>query len=177
MQRWLFPVHPQFNITHIYGKSRASTLIKWEAFISACFDTSHLIPAPVVQVNAYSIYWEHLMAKKSFNYGVTFVNARLSVRDKKDVEAWIAKQDWLSTEFVANMIADGYKCTFSYDDNNDCVIYSMTGKEDQTHNAKKCLVTRAATLEDAVMVAAYKHIVMFDQGDWGEGDGAQQAWG
>jgi len=152
-------------------------------------DCDHLLkviqPLPFLDLNppisptivGFYFEWRAVMAAQRKDYSVEFVNITISTSDKPKFEAWVQNEQADIFELLTHILASSYKVSTSLDQSNDCYIASFTGKEDCRYNAKKCLTSRAGTLEEALWLNLYKHFAICDQGDWGAGSNSQSAWG
>lgn len=108
------------------------------------------------------------MAKQKNNYGVEFVVINLNDAQKQDFVVWAEKNLKSIFKHVAELTQDGYKLSFSSDFENDCFIVSMTGSDTAPYNVKNCFSSRSQNLEEATLLAIYKHIVIAQEKSWTE---------
>lgn len=136
-----------------------------------------VIPPVLASIDGLYFSWRITVAKLKQNYGVEFVNITVSTADKAQFDSWVGSQNVELTEIMTHIISSGYKLSVSLDQNNDCYICALTGTEDQRWNAKKCMTSRADSIEEAIWLAAYKHVVICGAGDWGESNSRNTTWG
>lgn len=146
-------------------------------FIRRPLPEFRVIPPILASIEGLYFSWRITVAKIKQNYGVEFVNITVSTADKNKFDAWVGTQTVELAEIMTHIITSGYKLSVSLDQNNDCYICALTGTEDQRWNSKKCMTSRADSIEEAIWLAAYKHLVICDGGDWGESNSRSIAWG
>lgn len=172
---FIAPTEVQFHyVTKREYHSSAQNLYTWTRY---CFGTYAGISGLRATLYINILNERHIMAKQARGFDVIFVEIRLTEDDKKAVEKWANEGSYDAADFVGAMNYNNYKVSSSYDQVHDCFIVSLTGKPDQKDNPGKCLVSRGKTWDDAVCVAAYKHIVLCKEGDWGAGDKRVEDWG
>ena len=116
-----------------------------------------------------------LMARKR-DFGVTFVNIRLTLADKDAFLSWVNKEK-IDIEKALNYCAEkGYKLSCTYDDDNVCWIVSLTGTKHAARNEKFSFSTRGEDVLEAICLAFYKSVVVCEDGDWTDFE-TDVAWG
>lgn len=101
------------------------------------------------------------------SWTVEFSTLRLSAADKKDFIAWAKNHaDDMWMVYYPDLLQSGIKCSMSYDSDNDCFIFSMTCKDPSSENHNVCMVSRAGSHEEAMLIGLYKHMVICDNQAW-----------
>jgi len=67
---------------------------------------------------------------------------------------------------VNEALQANHKISFSYSEQNDSYICSVTGKPDECDNAKKCFTSHAKSYTQALWVAMFKYHVIWNKGVW-----------
>lgn len=85
-----------------------------------------------------------------------FVACELTTADRDLLEqgAMSYEDAW---EGLVDIIPEGYKLSFSWDDKNDTFTASLTGGAGTGDNAGWCLTGRGSSLDGAIISLAYKH--------------------
>jgi len=104
--------------------------------------------------------------KNRSNFGdVEFVNFKFDKDTKAQFQAWFETKGNTVIEAIFNTLQADNKMSVSYDNQNDCFIGSMTGK-DGSLNPKKCLTIRSSEWFKAMAACAYVHTIIFDGEIW-----------
>ena len=125
--------------------------------------------------------WVHAMAgkqnKKAPAWGaMEFINVTLTEQQKDEFKSWSKKQSASIADDIGQVMVDDYRLSCNWDDNNQCFIATLTGKEDQDFNSGKALSARSDDWYEAIALALYKHMVIFDGKKW-TGEGTKNNWG
>lgn len=107
---------------------------------------------------------------------IEFVNRNLDADEGEKFKVWAKGVDNESGTLISEIMVDDYKLSVTYDDNNECFIATITGKDEQRHNPNKALSARSDNWYEAVMMALYKHLVLFGGGKWSGGT-QRNNWG
>lgn len=99
-----------------------------------------------------------------------FVDYQLSDDEKSACSTWSELPSTDLLEEANNICADGYRITFTRDKKNSCVVVTVIGKTVGNSNDNRGMSTRHATIEIALLMAVYKHIEIFNGGEWSESD-------
>jgi hypothetical protein len=123
---------------------------------------------PYVCCNVSYLSILELTVKKSnrFKSNIEFVTLKLTSQDKTKFDDWATKEGGKIFKMLVEVNEGGYKVSISPDFQNSCVIASITGTDNSTHNVGLCMTSRAEDVQEALMVMCYKHFVMADGGDW-----------
>lgn len=102
------------------------------------------------------------MARKKLNqFSTKFAAVKLSVADRKKFQDWKkdngADGDVLYTELVRG----GWKGSQSYDQENDCFIWSMTQRNERDINYDVCVTSRSDNMYEAMLLGIYKLLVLY----------------
>lgn len=106
------------------------------------------------------------MKNKRFNKQIEFVTLRLTTADKEKFAVWEKANTPKIFKYLNELSEGGYKVSISPDFNNSCIIASITGTENSTANVGLCMTSRAESVEEAIMLACYKHFELCAADDW-----------
>jgi hypothetical protein len=129
------------------------------------------------EVSGWLKNWEYTEMAGRTRYGTEFVNLRLSLEQKPQFEVWAKENQDDLFNYLVNMVADGYKISINLDANNDCIIVAVTGTDNNRTNRGRCMTSRSHDAIEALLMAIFKHVVLCDGGDWGEGENKASDWG
>lgn len=107
-----------------------------------------------------------------------FVAVNLTEEEKKQFRlAYKDKPNDLLNP-LDGFLKNGYKISLSYDQQNNCVLASMTGKDPASPNYNYVMTSRAADAWESLALALFKHYQVCDDEDWG-GDTREdgRSWG
>ena len=96
----------------------------------------------------------------------TFVQCSLDAEEKKHFAKWTEKEKANLDTLVIEVIQTGHKISFSFNDNSDSFIVSVTGKPEGCINASMCYTSHAKDYVTALWVALYKFHVIWSKGVW-----------
>jgi hypothetical protein len=100
--------------------------------------------------------------KGNFNAGtVKFCAISLDTEGKAKARLWLDKHGKDLDTFAVQMVRDGWKSTFSWDDYNDCFIASATCKDERDANFDICCTSRSDNMWDAMLLNYYKIYVLY----------------
>lgn len=105
-------------------------------------------------------------AQRQSDFSTEFVRCELTSEDKKDFAGWVKKPPKSIDDLVVEILQSNHKIGFSYAENTDSFIVSVTGKPDDCDNAKKCYTSHAKDYTTALWVALYKFHVIWKGGVW-----------
>lgn len=121
---------------------------------------------------AMDYYSEIIMARKKSpgakgsEYNTTFVRYTLTAADKKAFEKFVEKPPMDIDSLVNEVLQSNHKISFSYNDNSDSYIVSVTGRAEDCDNANKCYTSHAKTYTQALWVAMFKFHVIWNKEPW-----------
>lgn len=107
-------------------------------------------------------------SKPQTNWSTTFVRCELTSDQKRDVPTWVKKNDKSLDDLVISLLQANYKLSYSFNDQTDSFICSITGKPEGCDNASKVLTAHAKDYGTALWVVLYKHYVLFKGEIWEE---------
>lgn len=96
----------------------------------------------------------------------TFIRCELSSENKKELVKWSEKQRENIDDLVTEVVQTGHKISFSFNDNSDSFICSVTGKPEDCDNANKCYTSHGKTYVMALWVALFKFHVIWQREPW-----------
>lgn len=99
-------------------------------------------------------------------FSTEFVRCELTTDDKKELAKWHAKPPMTQTDLLTEVLQANYKVSFSFNDNSDSFIVSVTGKSEGCNNPNKCYTSHAKTPDLALWVALFKYHVIWKGGVW-----------
>jgi hypothetical protein len=118
-------------------------------------------------------WWENLIMargkKQNDNQSFTpisFVQCNLSAQEKKEFAKWAVSERENMDTLVVEILQSGHKLGWSFNDNSDSFIVSITGKPDGCINASKCNTSHAKDYLTAMWVALFKFHVIWRKGVW-----------
>lgn len=130
-------------------------------------------------------YWYHYtkedyimsVRKDDLNLSFEFVDLRLTEGDKESFNKFLKTPQADLDAMTLDLLAEGYKISFSYDQRHDCVICSITGTKEAKYNSGLILTSRAADYNEALALGLYKHFVIFNRSKWKSTDKDSNRWG
>jgi len=103
---------------------------------------------------------------QKFKSNIEFLTLKLTSQDREKFDVWAKEGTKKTWPMLRELYEGGYKVSISPDFNNQCVIVSLTGTDNSTHNVGYCMTSRAEDVQEAILIACYKHFVMADGADW-----------
>lgn len=104
-------------------------------------------------------------AKTSNEWTSIFVRCDLDKSTKEQVKTWDPKYE-ATLDGIDQLLADGYKVSFSPDKYHDCVGCFISHPETTHKHHGQCLTARGPNWLSAAKVAVFKHFTVLAQ-DWG----------
>lgn len=95
-----------------------------------------------------------------------FINMRLDDEQRGDFNVWFSENSVEISRLLDDAVGDGVKFGLAYDDEHECYISTFTGALVGGSNERYTCTSRAATMVEAIGLAAWKHFVL-TQGDYG----------
>jgi len=92
----------------------------------------------------------------------TFIQVELSDAEREKCKAWDYDELTAFTD-IENLMADGYKVTFRWDEYSECQACWILPAKDDPLNAGLILTGRGSTPHKAFKQAMYKHEVLFER--------------
>lgn len=105
-----------------------------------------------------------------------FAALSLSTEDEKRFTEWVTQQKVEPVEAMKKFTGDGFKISVSwvFDQNSFCLSVIGT-KETRLHDGM-VMTSWSDDLEEVILIAAYKHYVVCDGGEWPTRENTQR-WG
>jgi len=164
---------------------RYSTEHEHRAFVIPSFEVPQLYPAQVSLMfpnieftrsakassrNANALIWLYLFLErltimsgkklpknsKRDDFGVEFINYRLSTEEKADYTEWLQKTKPEFERVFVDMLTAEIKVGFSIDAQRSCFICSVTPKGEKDVNSGKCMISRSDEYDEALFINLYK---------------------
>ena len=115
--------------------------------------------------------------KKYTNFNqVEFINRNLLEEEKKSFTTWAKAETERIPDLLGQIMVDDYKVSCTWNDQNQCYIATLTGKEDCKFNPHKALSARSDDWFEALAMVTFKHLILFRSGKW-EGETTRNNWG
>lgn len=95
-----------------------------------------------------------------------FASLTLSSSDEKKFLEWIAETKMTAIGSASGFLGEGYKLSVSWVVSSNAFCLSVIGTDDCSHNKDVILTNWSDDLEEVFLLAAYKHIVLADSGEW-----------
>lgn len=92
----------------------------------------------------------------------SFADVKLNASEKDAYLAWVKKSDANSLDALERLVMDSYRVSTKYDYNNMCVVVSLTQQDNKHVNSGLVIMSRAADVDDALLLSAYKVFVLFE---------------
>jgi hypothetical protein len=96
----------------------------------------------------------------------TTVHSDLTAAQRTAFLAWGEPDYAYIADGLSELVGDYYKISLSFDGRRNKVLATLTGKEDQKHNAYLMLQAHHATPLQALWLVMYKHFEIAHRGDW-----------
>jgi hypothetical protein len=95
-----------------------------------------------------------------------FVQFTLNEAQKDQFREWYKEQGSSCFDDLKGLLASGYKVSLAGDDNNNCVIATLTCKEPTDPNYAYCLSSRATDAWEALAMCLFKTFELCEDADW-----------
>lgn len=119
------------------------------------------------------IDWSENMAR---NKDWTFSPLKLTRSDVDKLEIFVEAHEH-DLQMIFDIFADDHlKFSASYVTDKDSWVVTLTPKEDNSFNSRISMTSWAATVQEALWIAAYKHIEICDRKAWPKEDTSAN-WG
>lgn len=97
------------------------------------------------------------------------INVPLTTSELKKFDEWARENLGDIEELCRHVMSAGYKIGISYHDDSGSFIATLTGKDvDHCENKRMSMSSWSREMDDAIMMAVYKHVVVFSEGAWQE---------
>lgn len=111
---------------------------------------------------------EHIevISKMAKNWQKDFASIPLSEKDKEPLRLYTEELEGNPFVALENLLGLGYKVSILWSENSMSFIVSVIGTEDTKYNQTKVLSSFTDALEEAFFMAAYKHFILAEAGEW-----------
>ena len=96
----------------------------------------------------------------------TMISFKLTDEELSQFEVWLDRKDVGLEGTIHSLLIDGFKNGVSWDGYNDCFIASLTCKEETDVNTGQCLLSRSTHWQEALLLNAFKHYILFERRKW-----------
>ena len=96
----------------------------------------------------------------------TFAALTIDANRAKDYAEWAGKNAMGIAEIAENFLGEGYKLSIVWVTDSNAFCLSVIGTDDMRVNADAIMSSWSDDLEETFMIAAYKHFVLCDNGEW-----------
>lgn len=110
-------------------------------------------------------------SRKTGDY--TFVRLTLNAAEKKGALAYQQRGADLIDASLTDVLKSGHKVSFSYNETNDAVTCTFTGKPDESVNEYRMLTSFGSSWWVALCVNLFKHEDYYKSGVWEDMDNAE----
>lgn len=139
---------------------------------------------PLCMLNSFMLERENKLArtkgtrtKKESSFGdYSFIRVSLDATEKEAAIKWVSRAADELDAALTVVLKSGHKCSFSYNETNDSVTCTFTGKPDESINEYKMLTSFASSWWQALAVNLYKFHELFKGGVW-ESEADEEAFG
>lgn len=97
---------------------------------------------------------------------IRFIRYKLNSVEKKHYKGWAVEFKHEILPMLGQLVDSGNKVSLSFDGKNDTYICSVTCNDAKQAHADCCMVSRAGSPDDALLVALYKAHVIFAEVTW-----------
>ena len=94
-----------------------------------------------------------------------FVDIRLTVEQRNEFATWEKREGPDLITFLQSLADDGYRVGVTWSGEHQAYTVSLTGRKSGGVNEGLCMTSFARTLDTAMWLAIYKHVVVAE-GDW-----------
>lgn len=105
--------------------------------------------------------------KRQFKTQWSYADIDLDHDQREDFTKWMEANSDAIFEQLPLVLADGYKLSVVYKPEREAWIATLTGMPDAVANVNVSMSSFHQTVEDALGLALYKHVVIANGGDWG----------
>lgn len=116
-----------------------------------------------------------LMAKKD-KFQWSFVTTQLTEAEKEQFETYKAEQEGFTIIRLVELLERGYKVSARIDLERDIWIVALTGTDQSSHNIETTMTSRHHTLQDCLLLAIFKDVIIASEGEWRDNSSDTQ-WG
>lgn len=116
-----------------------------------------------------------IMASKGFDW--TFVNIKLTEKDKKGLIAYIADREDTVEHVLEHLTLSGYKVSVSYSDSQKAYIATCSGTDRVPDNNKQSISSMSGNPIESIFMTGYKVEVVTKNGKWSDYEVDNIPWG
>lgn len=113
---------------------------------------------------SFCVDYEDKMAKSKGNFNL--IDYRLSETELDAFEAWAKQKPPSFASMMAELATMNYKLSLTFVENSESWCASITGKEDAKFNSGATITTWGDDVEEAILMAFFKVVVIFEKGKW-----------
>jgi len=106
----------------------------------------------------------------------TFAAVSIGAKDEKKFTEWAQSNSVTPVEAANALLGRGYKISISWVVNSNAFCVSLIGTPTSKTNDGVIMTSWSDDLEEAILIAAYKHLEMCGDGAWPTRDDTQR-WG
>jgi len=105
--------------------------------------------------------------ENSENFGnLKFANISMREDEKNQFMDWYAVARDDIDEWLSQLIDDSYRLTLKFNYNDRCYQTSVTQQDTKHENFGSCMVTRAGSVEEVILLTLWKIFVLCEGGEW-----------
>lgn len=156
LQHLMFPPHTPALLLQPFESSDAmGELVHWY---------TPYVAAQWPEVQFYLTY--DAMRKGTTMAEHLFIRYKLDEDEKTQFEGWAENEAEESINLVAEIVADSNKFSIGFDAQNGQYLATISNSKPGNANRGKSVTSRSPELKQAILVACYKHLVIFHEGVW-----------
>lgn len=106
----------------------------------------------------------------------TFSSLKLEKSDEKKFTEWVSQTTPLPAAVILQFLGDGFKISCSWVADQNAFCFSVVGTENTKAHRNMVMTSWSDDFDEVVAIAAYKHYVMCDSGEWPTQDTSDR-WG
>lgn len=128
----------------------------------------------VALIEDYNVARGKGLAKEARGAGMPrFVDVKLTAEERDGFLSWTKRGGPNLVTFLQSMADDGYRVGVSWSGEQQAYTVSLTCRQAGNVNEGLCMTSFAKTLENALWLALYKHLVVAEE-HWIEASGGQE---
>jgi len=116
------------------------------------------------------------MALMAYNKNWKFANISLTAAHRKAFKSWYEVQQVKLAEYTSELLEDGYKIAFRYDDKNDTWMATISSTTTSVVNRDSSMTSRHKDLLLSWGLALFKHFEIAGSGEWDDVS-TDETWG
>lgn len=95
-----------------------------------------------------------------------FAAIQLATEDEKQFTEWVSKNKMTGIEAMLSLLQSGFKLSCSYVIDQSAFCLTVIGTDATKSHRDMCMTSWSDDLEEAALIAHYKHFVLCDGGEW-----------